>query len=694
MRALRSASCLTLMAVCCIPATVAYAQSDSGEDAERVEPSILVTGRPIENYMAVDAMTGTKMNALLKDIPLSVSIVPYELIEDRSISYLGEALDTVSGAQRKLGYGGVQNFGAYLRGFDAGFLTLRNGVRDFGFYTLRDSANVERFEVLKGPGSVLYGAVTPGGITNTVTKKPTPDPLARLSVIAGSNDYYRGELDVSAPLSDTIGVRLNASVEDTESFRDQVEAESYFLAPVVSWKIGTNTDWIVELEHKHSEYTWDLGLVRDPVVFDLPISRFLGEPDGLNTVDSTYVSSVLEHRFNDQWALRQTTGYTWTDGDYNLRSVWGLSADKQTGNRVAYDTWEKSHTFVAQNELVGEFGQGGLDHQLVMGLEYYDVEQSYEFIFQSLDPIDLFNPVYGAQPGDGFPLFADEVTSQAYGFYVQDLVSIGDKIKLLFGGRYDSVDSRSFDLLGGAVSRESSDDAFSPQAGMVYQPDPATSFYVSYGESFAPITSGTTANGDYLDPEEGQQFEVGAKRFWFDGKLLTTLAIYEITKQNVSTPDPDNPNFRVQTGEQRSRGVELDISGSPTEGLDMVLAMSVIDAEVTEDNTFAVGSQLPGAAEFTASFWTKYTLQSGFAEGVSVGGGIFHVGDRQPALPNTTWLLPSYTRFDAMVSLPLDPFTIQLNVNNITDEDIYDLTSTSILPQAPRSVFLRLSYDF
>ena len=127
---------------------VAHAQADGRRGAPEV---VVVTGQPVENYLAQDALTGTRAPALLKDLPLSVSVVPQELIEDRGITYLGEALDSVSGAQRKLGYGGTQNFGAFIRGFDQSYLTLRNGLRDFGFYSLRDIANVERFEVLKGP---------------------------------------------------------------------------------------------------------------------------------------------------------------------------------------------------------------------------------------------------------------------------------------------------------------------------------------------------------------------------------------------------------------------------------------------------------------------------------------------------------------------------------------------------------------
>jgi len=157
-----------IMAASLVLASPSLAQESS---AYKLDP-FTVNGQPVENYRAVDALTGNKTGALLTNLPVSLSVVPQQLIEDRAIDYLGEALDNVSGAQRKLGYGGTQNFGAYIRGFDSSFLTLRNGLRDFGFYTLRDSANVERFEVLKGPASVLYGALNPGGITNTVTKKP------------------------------------------------------------------------------------------------------------------------------------------------------------------------------------------------------------------------------------------------------------------------------------------------------------------------------------------------------------------------------------------------------------------------------------------------------------------------------------------------------------------------------------------
>ena len=656
---------------------------------------VTVTGRKIEHYLAIDALTGTKSNALLRDLPITVSVVPHDLVKDRAIARLGEALDNVAGAQRKQGYGGVENFGAFLRGFDASFLTLRNGIRDYGFYTLRDTANVERFEVLKGPGSVLYGAVYPGGITNTITKKPVAEPLAQLNVEAGSYDRYRTEADVGGSVTDSFYYRVNLAYEDAESFRDEVGNESYFVAPVATWVVSDRTSVTAEVEHKHSEYTWDLGLPRNPLSLRVPIERFLGEPDGINKVESTYISGRVEHELTDQWKVRQVLGYAWTDGDYRLRSPASIAANGRTVNRTAFDTWEKSDTLVSQSEIVGDLTAFGVGHNLVGGIEYYETQQSYSFFSSSLASIDLLSPVYGAQPGPGgFVLFADENDSKATGAYVQDLVSLGERWKMLIGARYDRVRNSTTNLLDGQKRRRSPDDAFSPQLGFVFQPDEATSLHVSYGESFLSVTSGRTASGADLEPESGQQIEAGARRLWAGGRLATSLAIYHIKRQNVSTPDPVTPTFRVQTGGQRSQGAELELAGTVLPGWDIISSASYIDAEVTRDNTFQVGSRLPGAPRYSASLWTKYTLQAGLLAGLQFGGGAYYVDERAVALPNPTWMLPSYVRLDAMAAYDLGKWRVQLNLKNLADRGIYDLTSTSIMPQEPRSASFRLGYSF
>lgn len=679
----------------CVIASQALAAEVTETSASTTLEEIVVQGRQIENYRATDALTGTKTNTLLKDLPLSVSIVSQQLIEDRAISRLSEALDSVAGAQRKQGYGGVENFGAFLRGFDSSFLTLRNGTRDFGFYSVRDPANVERFEVLKGPGSVLYGAVYPGGITNIITKKPVDDRLAEVNLIAGSSNLYRGEVDLGGPIGESVFYRLNAAYEDSDSFRDHVGNEALFLAPVVTWLISDDTSLTVEFERKKSEYTWDIGLPRSPLAFEVPTSRFLGEPDGINKVDTSYIASRLEHRFNSSWKFQQQLSYSKTDGNYKLRSFYSIADDNRTVNRVAYDTWEKSDTKVVQHELVGTLDALNSRHSLVFGAEYYETEQSYSFPFASLASIDLFEPVYGAQPEPGgFILFADQNNSRGTGYYVQDMISIDEQWKVLAGLRYDEVKNSTKNLLNDQHSSRAPDRATSHQFGVVYQPDEDISLYASYGESFLSITSGRTAGGEDLKPESGKQVELGIKHSWFDGTLSTSLALFDIVRENVSTPDPVMPTFRVQTAEQSSRGAEVEIHGSILPGWSVAFSTAYINAEVSRDNTFAVGSSLPGAPEYSASLWSKYTIQSGPLPGLEIGGGIYYVDARAVALPNPAFELPSYTRVDAMIGYQFDDWRWQLNIKNLLDKDIYDLTSTTIMPQEPRSFSLQLGYSF
>lgn len=653
----------------------------------------LVVGQPIDGYRANDALTGTKTGAALRDLPISLAVVPRQLIEDRRITFLAESLDNVSGAQRKLGYGGVQNFGAIVRGFDAGFVTLRNGFRDFGFYTLRDTANVERFEVLKGPASILYGALQPGGITNTLSKQPLSAPSYRATVIAGDFDFYRAELDAGGPLAPRVFYRLNAAFESAGSFRDHVENDTEFVAPVVTWVLGAATRWTAELEYRHSDYTWDLGLLRSPVSFTVPISRFIGEPDGKNDVTSLLASSILEHRLNAGWKLRQNLQASYSGGDYNLRSPTGLAANGRTVNRVAYATKERSENYNVQHELIGTLTVGGVAHQGLAGVEVSRAEDGYDFFFQSLAAIDLIAPVYGAQPGAGFPLFGNTAQRDAVSLYAQDLIALRDDAKLLLGGRYDSVYFKNHDRLTRRRVRTATDTAFTPQAGLVWQPARATSLYASYAKSFLPITSGATASGTFLDPEKGEQFEAGVKQEFFGGKASATLAAYWITKQNVSTPDLANPLFRVQTGEQKSSGLELDLAGTPLPGWDVIVAGAYNDAYLSRDNRIAVGSFLPGAPEWSGSAWSKYTLQTGDARGLGFGAGVFSASKRQTALPNSVWL-PSYTRLDAALYYATGAWTLQLNVKNVTDERIYDLTGTTMMPQSPRRWLLSAAYKF
>ncbi len=669
------------------------AQVDSRPANQHIE-EINIIGRPIEKYRATDALTGTKTAALLEDLPISITIVPKQLIEDRSIIHLGEALDSVSGAQRKPGYGGTQNFGAFIRGFDSSYLTLRNGLRDPGFYTLRDTANIERFEVLKGPSSVLYGAVFPGGITHTVTKKPTDERIAIAEFSHSEHGYNQLRLDLGGPISDSFKYRINISEENSDSFRDHVENKSTFIAPVIQWDISDQLSWTLEGEFKQAEYTWDLGLPRHQVVLELPIERFLGQPDSKNTVKSSFVSSRLDLNLSQKWLLRQNISYSTTDGDYELRSAWGVSPDNRFARRAAFNTQESSESIILQHELMGQgLELGNVTHQFIAGLEYYQERVESNLPSQYLAPLDLFNPDYRTQPSGRVSMFFDsDDRTDTYAFYIQDLIELNSSLNLLVGGRYDYIDFDVEDRLNQKTTRNDSDEAFSPQVGIVYKPVEGTSLYASLGQSFRP-NNGTKVDGTFLDPEQGKQLEAGIKQSLLNDSMFLTFSTYMIEKSNVATTDPVNTQYKVQVGEQKSKGAEIDIVGSLSSNWSLKVTGAYVNAAVEKDNRFKKGSDLPGVPRWSGSIWNKYEFQQGALDGLSMGFGIYSAEARQVSLPNQVWRVPSYTRFDAMAAYQYEQWYVQLNVKNLSNKKIYDLTSTSIMPQEPRTLLLSVKYD-
>jgi iron complex outermembrane receptor protein len=220
-----------------------------------------VTGEQ-EGYSVPNASTATRTDTPLRDIPQSIQVVPQEVIEDQQLTRLDEALRNVSGVTYR---GDVQGRGEEftIRGFD-NVPILRDGFRRYGsFESFPEVANLERIEVLKGPASILYGEIQPGGLINLVSKKPLAEPSYEAELQVGNWGFVRPRIDISELLTDDgrLRYRLNALYSTGESFRgfDQ-EDKRFFIAPVVSWKISDRTDLTVSLEYTDDKRPVDLGL--------------------------------------------------------------------------------------------------------------------------------------------------------------------------------------------------------------------------------------------------------------------------------------------------------------------------------------------------------------------------------------------------------------------------------------------------
>ncbi|MBW4564786.1 MAG: TonB-dependent siderophore receptor [Mojavia pulchra JT2-VF2] len=667
------------------------------------EPIELTVTGERDGYRVQESSTATKIDAPLRDIPASVQVIPREVIEDRQVVRLSELANNVSGVQQQSGYGGLSSSGYFIRGFESGFESLRNGFKNFGFTSPRDVANIERVEFLKGPASVLYGSANnPGGVVNTITKRPLPDPFYRVGMTIGSYDFYRPTIDLTGPLTDDKSVlyRLNVAYENSGSFRDFIENESFFISPVVTVNIGPRTSMTFEYEYQKYDYTFDRGFPPGNVFFQVPISRFLGEP-GFNNAEftSNVFTYNLEHQFSDDWKFRQGFNVASVNGNTRIarNSTFSepfLSEDGRTLPRVAETTDEEQENISLQTEVSGKFNTGSIRHNVLFGVELANYRYSYDFFSAEIAGIDIFNPVYGAQPGTFERSFADEYGGNNVAVYFQNLIELTPNLKLLAGGRFDWVDSFYTDLAANAYDYKTSDSEFSPSVGLTYQPTDSTSVYARWSNSFNPQISGRSRTNEQFQPETSELFEVGVKQEFFDKRLSATLAYFDITKNNVLTTDPEDFNFSVQTGEQKSRGVELDIRGEILPGWQIIATYAYTDAFVSGDNDpELVNNRLQAVPYNSASLWTTYEFQQGSLQGLGFGLGLVYVDEREATLPNTI-KIPSYVRTDASIFYRRDNWRAAINIKNLFDTEYYESQRFYVVPGAPLTILGTVSFEF
>lgn len=668
----------------------------TGTEDEAIQ--VVVTGEQDEGYNPSSATTATRTDTPIRDIPQSIQVIPRQVLEDQQVTRLQDALQNVSGLTRWGNYGGNES-GAYtIRGFyqEGNF---RNGFRDNDFYSVTDPANIEQIEVLRGPSSVLFGQAQPGGIINIITEQPLDEPYYSLEFTGGQFSFYRPEVDISGPLTNDgdLRYRLNLAYQNSGSFRDYNYIERVFVAPVLAWDISDDTTLTLDFEYLYNDPVFDRGLVAlDDGSLALPINRYLGYPDLEDYTETVYRGGYnLEHRFSDSWRIRNALSiYSAVAGGESVVVNGALVDDQFSPRRLDVDDFVNEN-YALQTEVVGEFFTGSVAHELLMGVELNRRTRYYDSLSGDLPSIDIFDPDYDVDRPDelGFPY--NEITSvDTLGIYLQDQINLLDNLILLVGGRFDSLDQDTHYPYDGS-SVEQSDSAFSPRAGIVYQPSEEIALYASYSEGFFP-NIGRSANNSAFDPERGRQYEIGVKGDFLDGRLSGTLAAFDITKSNVLTTDPDNVDFSIAVGEQRSQGVELNIAGEILPGWNIITGYAYIDARVTEDNSIPEGDRPQNVAEHTANLWTTYEIQEGDFQGLGFGFGLFFTGEREGELPNSNLQLPSFLRADAALFYRRDNWRVGINVRNLFDIEYYETAQTRsiIYPGAPINVLATVSVEF
>ena len=670
------------------------------EDDEAIQ--ILVTGEEDEGYNPSSANTATRTDTPLRDVPASIQIVPQQVIEDRQAETLTDALENVSGVIAFSSPASSRNT-VVVRGFEANNNFLVNGIPDGQINSDATFINVERLEVLRGPASVLFGEGELGGTVNVITKQPLREPFYEISAGIGSFSDYRGTLDFSGPLneSETVLYRLNAGYRDYESFLDFHDGREFAVAPNIAFNFGPNTDLTVEgdLTIIDQNAQSPEGQPAEGTVLPNPngeISRSFNAagPQSDNRTVNGRIGYRLEHRFNENLKLRNSFLYSVYDFPDNAAIFnGGLAADNRTLERFFFVGSSLRDRYYLDTNLLGDFSTGPIDHQLLFGFSLDRAVTDLAFEFGAAAPVDIFNPIFDQTIASTGQLGLNSVTTRdTLGIYLQDQITIAENIKLLIGGRFDSFTERATDRLSNQEDSQS-DTAFSPRLGIVYQPIPAISLYASYARSFLP-TIGNSASGDTFSPERGTQYEIGMKADITD-RLSATLALYDLTRSNVTTSDPNNPFFEIQTGEQNSQGVELDINGEILPGWNISAGYAYTDARVTEDSDIPEGNRLRNSPEHAVNLWTAYEIQQGDLEGLGFGLGFYYVGERPGDLDNS-FELPSFFRTDAAVFYEQDQFRASLNFQNLFDVDYYasSRSRTRVDPAPPFTVEGRISWQF
>lgn len=687
-------------------------------DGDVVTPPTLsavdVVGRSASGAYYADEAEGAKTSLPLRELPQSVRVMSRQTLDDLGATRLDDVLDYVGGVSRQNNFGGLWDNIA-IRGLpgneNTGMATLLNGFSsNRGFNAPRDLAGVERVEFLKGPAAALYGSSEPGGTLNIVSKKPLWKAAHSVEAYAGSYGLGRAALDTTGPINDRLAYRLNVAVEDKGSFRDHVRAQRQVVAPALTWKLSPDTVLEYTAEFLRHATPLDRGVVAvNNRLGAVPASRFLGEPaDGDVTVTNQTHQLVLSHEWNPDWRSRVGLSYRETGMEGFSTEATALQANGRTLTRQRRHRDFQSDDVAVQAELQGNLRTGGLEHELLVGVESYRF--SMDSVMLRANPstaapyaIDIFNPVYGqGQPTPGRN--TDTLEKQRNtALYVQDTLKLGEQWRVMAGLRADNYDQSLQNRITNRTTAQSPS-AVSPRLGVSWLPTPGWTVYANAGSSFRPNT-GSNVAGNGFDPEKSRALELGAKWESADQRLGATAALFDITKRNVLTSDPLNAGFSAAAGEVRSRGLELDLAGRLSTHWRVNASLVINDVEVTRDNTLEVGGRLLNVPRVNGSVLAVYENQLANGQRYGVGGGVTHMGKRlgqartqaEANAGTAAFELPSYTTAKLMAYWRLSPtLNLSLDVDNVFDKVHYTSSYSRVwvAPGAARTVTVGLQAKF
>ncbi len=624
------------------------------------------------------ASSATKGLMQLKDVPQIVNVVPKQILREQTVTSMQGALQNVAGLSFSVGDG--QRDQVMIRGFSAITDNYVDGIRDDALY-FRDMSNVERVEVLKGPASVLYGRGSAGGLVNKINKKPMDQSLREVSLIGSTTGQRRAEVDVNEKVAENVKVRLTGAVEDSDGYRDQAFLKRQAVAPSVQWDITDKTKLLLQADYLHDDRLADQGFPTDPIT-GKPVKTnpktFYGALNGKEVGDvDTEISSQtisLDHEFNDQLKYHGAVRhYNYSlDRQYSVVSHQDSKKNKLPADQIQLSQSKRIRNedgVYIQQELSTLFNTGFLKHNTLIGAEY-SKQHKDELVWSKARQItNIFNPELENWAPLDTSIAAETNNSntfETYGIYLQDLMTVTDQLKVLVGLRYDNLSQDRNNKVKSQILNRT-DNTYSPRIGLVYQPLSNLSLYTSYNRSFQPLADSFVlyTNSADLSPTKSENVEVGAK--WdVDDQLNVTLALFEMSQTNIQNQDPANPNQALLAGEQKTKGVELSLTGQLTDQLSVLAGYSYMDGKIEKSTVGFTGNHSALTPNNTANLWLKYQINDHWYAAVGGRGE-----SSRFSAPDNKNVLPGYAVVNAALGYQSERYDVNLNLNNLFDRDYF-----------------------
>ncbi|WLA87243.1 TonB-dependent siderophore receptor [Bradyrhizobium elkanii] len=669
--------------------------------SERAAAAAAVLNEAKLHYRAMPSSTTLRSGASPLDTSQTVNVVPEQVLKDQLPRNLDDALANVSGVTQANTLAGTQD-AVMRRGFgdNRDGSIMRNGMPLVQGRSL--NAAVESVEVLKGPASLLYGIMDPGGIVNTISKRPELYQHGSVTLLgstyANSRTGADGTIDITGPIGDRgLAYRFIGYGVSEDYWRNFGRHREMLVAPSLAW-YGENTT--VQLNYEHREFItpFDRGTAFDSVTkapLAIPATRRLDEPFNNMWGTSDLMQASVEHRLNRDWKLFAAYSYNTETFSANQLRITGVNAKTGVETRSNDGTWGSlSNASYGTSYLQGNVWLGDMRNEVLFGGDgQYRTIYRDNLIRQATPSFNFYNPVYGLITPGTTVSAADSAQTDKLGqwsLFFQDTLHLTERFALVGGVRYMDYDQLAGKGRPFVTNTNVSADKVLPLGGAIFKLTDQVSLYASYTQSLkptstiAPLTGGGVI-GSNIAPEEGTQWETGVK-FDFNKRISGTLALYDIDKKNVLVSQLNSTTGTVEyrtAGKVRSRGVELDVTGRLTDSWSMIGSYGYTDARVTEDPTLA-GNALQNVALNTASLYLVYDFGTALPGRLRLGGGARYVGNR-PGDAANSFVLPAYTVADVFATYETKvqsfPVIYQFNVKNLFDT-VYYPSANSILTVA------------